>query len=82
MVAKVFLFVFLQLVMSSDQYIQHYEYKEGKVLLYFGEVSKPNDFPISAILDSIYRLLLNPTIIGFTLHYLPVIFVRYYYWTA
>ncbi|KFP09902.1 Complement C4, partial [Egretta garzetta] len=27
-----------QLVMSSDQYIQHYEYKEGKVLLYFGEL--------------------------------------------
>ncbi|NXT80660.1 CO4 protein, partial [Zapornia atra] len=28
-----------QLVMSSDQYIQHYEYKEGKVLLYFGEIT-------------------------------------------
>ncbi|GAB0180235.1 complement C4 [Grus japonensis] len=28
-----------QLVMSSDQYIQHYEYKEGKVLLYFGELT-------------------------------------------
>ncbi|NXE82773.1 CO4 protein, partial [Cochlearius cochlearius] len=29
-----------QLVMSSDQYIQHYEHKEGKVLLYFGEVTR------------------------------------------
>ncbi|NXO53601.1 CO4 protein, partial [Aramus guarauna] len=29
-----------QLVMSSDQYIQHYEYKEGKVLLYFGELTR------------------------------------------
>ncbi|NWS68488.1 CO4 protein, partial [Crotophaga sulcirostris] len=28
-----------QLVTSSDQYIQHYEYKEGKVLLYFGELT-------------------------------------------
>ncbi|XP_009867930.1 PREDICTED: complement C4-like, partial [Apaloderma vittatum] len=28
-----------QLVTSSDQYIQHYEYKEGKVLLYFGEIT-------------------------------------------
>ncbi|KFQ40673.1 Complement C4, partial [Mesitornis unicolor] len=28
-----------QLVMSSDQYIQHYEYKEGKVFLYFGELT-------------------------------------------
>ncbi|NXI92835.1 CO4 protein, partial [Psophia crepitans] len=28
-----------QLVMSSDQYLQHYEYKEGKVLLYFGELT-------------------------------------------
>jgi len=50
---------------SSDQYIHHYEYKQGKVLIYFGEVSKPNDFPISAILDSIYKLLLNLRIIGF-----------------
>ncbi|NXF37415.1 CO4A protein, partial [Nyctibius bracteatus] len=32
-----------QLVMSSDQYIQHYEYKEGKVLLYFGEVTNGLD---------------------------------------
>ncbi|XP_040514234.1 complement C4 isoform X2 [Gallus gallus] len=28
-----------QLVTSSDQYIQHFEYKEGKVLLYFGEIT-------------------------------------------
>ncbi|XP_009676856.2 complement C4-A isoform X1 [Struthio camelus] len=28
-----------QLVMSSDQYIQHFEHKEGKVLLYFGELA-------------------------------------------
>ncbi|NXT57896.1 CO4 protein, partial [Pluvianellus socialis] len=28
-----------QLVTSSDQYLQHYEYKEGKVLLYFGELT-------------------------------------------
>ncbi|NWR56152.1 CO4 protein, partial [Bucorvus abyssinicus] len=28
-----------QLVMSTDQYIQHYEYRGGKVLLYFGEVT-------------------------------------------
>ncbi|XP_062432731.1 complement C4-like [Rhea pennata] len=28
-----------QLVMSSDKYIQHFEYKEGKVLLYFGELT-------------------------------------------
>ncbi|NXJ08958.1 CO4 protein, partial [Odontophorus gujanensis] len=28
-----------QLVTSSDQYIQHFEYKEGKVLLYFGELT-------------------------------------------
>lgn len=40
----VFFVVFLQLVTSSDKYIQHFEYKEGKVLLYFGEVSKPNVF--------------------------------------
>ncbi|XP_074422997.1 complement C4-A-like isoform X1 [Larus michahellis] len=32
-----------QLVMSSDQYIQHYEYKEGKVLLYFGELTNGPD---------------------------------------
>ncbi|NXX18694.1 CO4 protein, partial [Podargus strigoides] len=32
-----------QLVMSSDQYIQHYEYKEGKVLLYFGELTTGPD---------------------------------------
>ncbi|NXW03954.1 CO4 protein, partial [Fregetta grallaria] len=32
-----------QLVMSSDQYIQHYEYKEGKVLLYFGELTSGPD---------------------------------------
>uniref|UniRef100_A0A8B9PBZ4 Complement C4 gamma chain n=1 Tax=Apteryx owenii TaxID=8824 RepID=A0A8B9PBZ4_APTOW len=28
-----------QLVMSSDKYIQHFEHKEGKVLLYFGELT-------------------------------------------
>ncbi|XP_074838626.1 complement C4-A-like [Carettochelys insculpta] len=28
-----------QLVKSADQYIDHFEYKEGKVLLYFGELS-------------------------------------------
>ncbi|NWI87950.1 CO4 protein, partial [Pitta sordida] len=28
-----------QLVTASDQYIQHYEYKGGKVLLYFGELT-------------------------------------------
>ncbi|NXU49474.1 CO4 protein, partial [Turnix velox] len=32
-----------QLVMSSDQYIQHYEYKKGKVLLYFGELTSGPD---------------------------------------
>ncbi|XP_069738088.1 complement C4-B-like [Phaenicophaeus curvirostris] len=32
-----------QLVTSSDQYIQHYEYKEGKVLLYFGEITSGPD---------------------------------------
>uniref|UniRef100_A0A8C3KQZ8 C4a anaphylatoxin n=1 Tax=Calidris pygmaea TaxID=425635 RepID=A0A8C3KQZ8_9CHAR len=32
-----------QLVVSSDQYIQHYEYKEGKVLLYFGELPSGPD---------------------------------------
>ncbi|KAM9390182.1 complement C4-A-like [Phaethornis superciliosus] len=32
-----------QLVMSSDQYIQHYEYKKGKVLLYFGELTTGPD---------------------------------------
>ncbi|NXI42488.1 CO4 protein, partial [Galbula dea] len=32
-----------QLVMSSDQYIQHYEYQEGKVLLYFGEITSGPD---------------------------------------
>ncbi|NWX24655.1 CO4 protein, partial [Aegotheles bennettii] len=32
-----------QLVMSSDQYIQHYEYKDGKVLLYFGELTSGPD---------------------------------------
>ncbi|NXC69865.1 CO3 protein, partial [Anhinga anhinga] len=32
-----------QLVMSSDQYIQHYEYKGGKVLLYFGELTSGPD---------------------------------------
>ncbi|NXL64549.1 CO4 protein, partial [Chordeiles acutipennis] len=32
-----------QLVTSSDQYIQHYEYKEGKVLLYFGELTSGSD---------------------------------------
>ncbi|NWJ00786.1 CO4 protein, partial [Crypturellus undulatus] len=28
-----------QLVTSSDKYIQHFEHKEGKVLLYFGEIT-------------------------------------------
>lgn len=42
-------FVFLQLVTASDRYIQHFEYKEGKVLLYFGEVIKPNNIPIPVI---------------------------------
>ncbi|NWX84664.1 CO4 protein, partial [Nothoprocta pentlandii] len=28
-----------QLVTSSDKYIQHFEHKEGKVLLYFGEIA-------------------------------------------
>lgn len=60
--------------MSSDQYIQHYEYKEGKVLLYFGEVSQLNDIPISAISDSIYRLLFTPNYYFSHSHYLPVIF--------
>ncbi|NXE97917.1 CO4 protein, partial [Menura novaehollandiae] len=32
-----------QLVMASDRYIQHYEYKEGKVLLYFGELPRGPD---------------------------------------
>ncbi|XP_065703458.2 complement C4-A-like [Patagioenas fasciata] len=32
-----------QLVTSSDQYIQHYEYKGGKVLLYFGEITSGPD---------------------------------------
>ncbi|PKU40742.1 complement c4-like [Limosa lapponica baueri] len=32
-----------QLVVSSDQYIQHYEYKNGKVLLYFGELTSGPD---------------------------------------
>ncbi|NWW47979.1 CO4 protein, partial [Pedionomus torquatus] len=32
-----------QLVVSSDQYIQHYEYKQGKVLLYFGELTSGPD---------------------------------------
>ncbi|NXJ96767.1 CO4 protein, partial [Corythaixoides concolor] len=32
-----------QLVKSSDQYIQHYEYREGKVLLYFGELTSGPD---------------------------------------
>ncbi|NWR73543.1 CO4 protein, partial [Centropus unirufus] len=32
-----------QLVTSSDQYIQHYEYKEGRVLLYFGELTSGLD---------------------------------------
>ncbi|NXX73632.1 CO4 protein, partial [Urocolius indicus] len=32
-----------QLVTSSDQYIQHYEYKDGKVLLYFGELTSGPD---------------------------------------
>ncbi|XP_005446554.1 complement C4-like [Falco biarmicus] len=32
-----------QLVMSSDQYIEHYEYKKGRVLLYFGELTSGPD---------------------------------------
>ncbi|KAJ7397735.1 complement c4-like [Pitangus sulphuratus] len=32
-----------QLVTASDQYIQHYEYKGGKVLLYFGELTSGPD---------------------------------------
>ncbi|XP_009941067.2 complement C4-A [Opisthocomus hoazin] len=28
-----------QLMKSSDQYIHHYEYKQGKVLIYFGELT-------------------------------------------
>ncbi|NWU98529.1 CO4 protein, partial [Upupa epops] len=32
-----------QLVTSVDQYVQHYEYKEGKVLLYFGELPSGPD---------------------------------------
>ncbi|NXS20298.1 CO4 protein, partial [Mystacornis crossleyi] len=32
-----------QLVTASDRYIQHYEYKEGKVLLYFGELPSGPD---------------------------------------
>ncbi|NWW89730.1 CO4 protein, partial [Rhynochetos jubatus] len=32
-----------QLVMSSDQYIQHYEYREGRVLLYFSELPSGSD---------------------------------------
>uniref|UniRef100_A0A8B9DR51 C4a anaphylatoxin n=1 Tax=Anser cygnoides TaxID=8845 RepID=A0A8B9DR51_ANSCY len=32
-----------QLVTSSDKYIQHFEYKEGKVLLYFGELTTGPD---------------------------------------
>ncbi|NXP06284.1 CO4 protein, partial [Thinocorus orbignyianus] len=32
-----------QLVVSTDQYIQHYEYKQGKVLLYFGELTSGPD---------------------------------------
>lgn len=65
--------------MSSDQYIQHYEYKEGKVLLYFGEVSKPNDFPISAISDSTYRLLFKPNHYCFSHSVTYMIFAIYYY---
>lgn len=65
--------------MSSDQYIQHYEYKEGKVLLYFGEVSKPNDFLMSVISDSIYRLLLKPNHYWFSHSITYMIFVIYYY---
>ncbi|OWK56846.1 Complement C4 [Lonchura striata] len=32
-----------QLVTASDRYIQHFEYKEGKVLLYFGELPNGPD---------------------------------------
>ncbi|XP_027530269.1 complement C4-like [Neopelma chrysocephalum] len=32
-----------QLVTASDQYIQHYEYKGGKILLYFGELTSGPD---------------------------------------
>ncbi|NXG25538.1 CO4 protein, partial [Grallaria varia] len=32
-----------QLVTASDQYIQHYEYKGGKLLLYFGELTRGPD---------------------------------------
>ncbi|NWV59930.1 CO4 protein, partial [Malurus elegans] len=32
-----------QLVTASDRYIQHYEYKEGRVLLYFGELPSGPD---------------------------------------
>ncbi|CAM5073421.1 unnamed protein product [Natator depressus] len=32
-----------QLVKSADQYIDHFEYKEGKVLLYFGELSNGSE---------------------------------------
>ncbi|NXK93098.1 CO4 protein, partial [Formicarius rufipectus] len=32
-----------QLVTSSDQYIQHYEYMGGRVLLYFGELTRGQD---------------------------------------
>ncbi|NXW64348.1 CO4 protein, partial [Eurystomus gularis] len=32
-----------QLVTSSDQYIQHYEYREGRVLLYFGEITSGSE---------------------------------------
>uniref|UniRef100_A0A8C0UKF0 Complement C4-like n=1 Tax=Cyanistes caeruleus TaxID=156563 RepID=A0A8C0UKF0_CYACU len=32
-----------QLVTASDRYIQHFEYKEGKVLLYFGELPSGPD---------------------------------------
>lgn len=62
---------------ASDRYIQHFEYKEGRVLLYFGEVSKPNDFLI--LLQIAYRVFKNLIIVFFTLHYLSVIFVIYCY---
>uniref|UniRef100_A0A8C0JE93 C4a anaphylatoxin n=1 Tax=Chelonoidis abingdonii TaxID=106734 RepID=A0A8C0JE93_CHEAB len=32
-----------QLVKSADQYIDHFEYKEGKVMLYFGELSNGSE---------------------------------------
>uniref|UniRef100_A0A8C3S7A3 Anaphylatoxin-like domain-containing protein n=1 Tax=Chelydra serpentina TaxID=8475 RepID=A0A8C3S7A3_CHESE len=32
-----------QLVKSADKYIDHFEYKEGKVLLYFGELSNGSE---------------------------------------